>query len=139
VTADSMSIGRQPQPVTVTVQGDEKEDVEYWLPRPHLSFLDAAVFLASTRMSKHISSNPLSMLSRGRNQVGNQQRKEVAVEYTVTVQLGDLLVCSNCFCITRTVVCDSFMGIGVLNENGRCVRSTQDRTDSNGKFVSGGR
>jgi hypothetical protein len=30
VTADSMSIGRQPQPVMVTVTGGEREDVEYW-------------------------------------------------------------------------------------------------------------
>lgn len=30
MTADSMSIGRQPQPVMVTVTGGESEDVEYW-------------------------------------------------------------------------------------------------------------
>ena len=30
MTADSMSIGRQPQPVMVTVTRGEREDVEYW-------------------------------------------------------------------------------------------------------------
>jgi hypothetical protein len=51
--------------------------------------------------------------------------------YLVTVQLGGRLVCSNCFCASRTIICEAPISLINLSEKGEllsCIKGIMDET-----------
>jgi hypothetical protein len=56
------------------------------------------------------------------------------MRYFVTLQKGGMLVCSNCFCANRTVLCNKPMAILSLTQNGTIIGGYNGVVDDDGKF-----